>query len=81
MGQGLVVHQLIDQIKTVLVSFADNALLPVGGIVIVMVIVYGGIQYITGNAENGKKAIIAAIWGTVIITLAWAMVAALKNIL
>jgi len=54
-----------------------NFLLPIAGIIIVGVLIYGGIQYITGGAkggEIGKKTIIAGLIGLIIIVLAWAII-------
>jgi len=46
----------------------------VAGSIVVLMIIIGGIQYITGQREAGKKTIVAAIIGTAIIVLAWIIV-------
>jgi len=50
----------------------------VGVPIIVLMIIIGGIQYITGQKEAGKKTIIAAVIGTAIIVLAWIIVNAVS---
>ena len=69
----------LDYVKILLEKFEagirgafDTLILPVAGAIIVLVIIYGGIQYITGGpkgAETGKKTIIAALIGAIIIAL------------
>jgi len=46
----------------------------VGGAVAVLMIIVGGIYYITGHADAGKKIIMAVIIGVVIIALAGLLV-------
>ena len=67
--EGTQLQKLIDDISNGLGS-AQEIVLSVGGLIIVMAIIYGGIQYITGNPQDGKKAIIAAVIGAIIVTLA-----------
>lgn len=52
----------------------------IAGAVIVGMIVWGGLQYIQGDAEGGKKTLLAAIIGAVIVLLAKAMLETFKNI-
>jgi len=48
----------------------NQYVLPIGGAIVVLMIIIGGLQYIQGNAEAGKKTLTAAIIGLVIIALA-----------
>ncbi|OGB74285.1 hypothetical protein A2V68_00800 [candidate division Kazan bacterium RBG_13_50_9] len=43
---------------------------PIIGALFVLMIIYGGLVYLQGNAENGKKIILAAIIGAAIVMLA-----------
>lgn len=66
------VNILIENIEKGIKGTFDQFVLPIAGGIIVLVIIYGGIQYITGGvkgAENAKKTIIAAVIGAVIIAL------------
>ena len=44
------------------------------GIIMVIMLVFGGLQYITGQPDAGKKTITAAIIGGVIAALAFAII-------
>lgn len=57
-----------------LIADTQGYLGPIAGGVIVIMLVIGGIQYINGNPEAGKKTVIAAIIGVVIIALATVLV-------
>lgn len=52
-----------------------------GGAVVVVMIIYSGILYITGNPERGKKTLLAAIIGAIIIAMAYVIVSSLNTIL
>lgn len=67
--EGTQLEKLIDDLSGA-IDTAQEVVLGVGGLVIVMIIIYGGILYITGNPQDGKKAITAAIIGAIIVTLA-----------
>jgi len=63
----------IDQIITYLINKINDVsgfFFELFGAIVLLMIVIGGIQYLTGNAESGKKTITAAIIGTVIVILA-----------
>lgn len=45
-------------------------LLGLAGIIVILIIIWGGLQYIQGNTEGGKKTILAAIIGLIIILFA-----------
>lgn len=47
-----------------------DLILYMSGAIILIVVIWGAIQYIQGNAEDGKKTITAAVIGAVIISLA-----------
>lgn len=53
----------------------------IAGGVVVLMIIWGGILYIQGNTEAGKKTILAAVVGTVIILLAFFLVNVFKSII
>jgi len=42
-------------------------------------LVWGGIQYIMGNAEQGKKAIVNAITGIIVIILSFVIIMTIKS--
>ncbi len=63
-------NKLIISLETYVYNFGQDFLLPLAGIIIVIMIIWGGVQYIQGNAEGGKKTLIAAIIGLVIIAIA-----------
>ena len=60
--------KLIAYFTKALAGFQDELLILVGGIVVIMVI-WSGIKYMTTDAEAGKKSLTAAIIGLVIIVL------------
>lgn len=63
-------NKLIISLETYVYNIGQNFLLPLAGVIIVIMIIWGGLQYVQGNAEGGKKTLIAAIVGLVIIVLA-----------
>ena len=56
-------------------------LLTAASAIVIIMIIIGGIQYITGQAEAGKKTIIAALIGTVIIVLSYPIITVVINLL
>lgn len=60
---------LVGKLITGFTAFG-NYLLGGAGAVIVIMLIWGGWQYIQGNAEAAKKTLIAAIIGAVIIAVA-----------
>ena len=68
---------LITVLKYILSEKIPQLILPIFVSVLVLIIVWAGIQYITGGpqgGENAKKTIIAAVIGAVIVALAWMIV-------
>lgn len=63
-------NTLIQHITNSSLTALNQYVLPIGGAIVVLMIVIGGFQYIQGNAEAGKKTLTAAIIGLVIIALA-----------
>ena len=66
--------------------FFIKILLPVAGVIAMFFVIYGGVQYVVsrGNdeaAEKGKKTLINAIIGVVIIVLSWVIIATISNAL
>ena len=59
------ISYLLDRFTTVKDIFVN-----LFGLVILIMVIVGGVQYLTGNAEGGKKTIIAAIIGAAIVSLA-----------
>ncbi|MDD5606047.1 MAG: TrbC/VirB2 family protein [Patescibacteria group bacterium] len=51
------------------------------GAIIVGMIVWGGIKYMQGNTDGGKKTILSAIVGAVIVLLAYAIVQSFKEVI
>lgn len=45
-----------------------------GGAIVVLMIIWGGIQYITGDKEKGKKTLIAAVIGAIIVIMAYVII-------
>ena len=69
---GNLVNDLIVIVTQDLKDIASRYLLPAAGTICVMIIIWGGIQYITGGSkgeETAKKTIIAAIIGLIIVVL------------
>jgi lipopolysaccharide export LptBFGC system permease protein LptF len=54
--------------------------LELAGAVIVVMIIWAGLQYIQGNAEAGKKTLTAALIGAVIIALASLIIQLVKQL-
>lgn len=64
------IKALIDKFQSTAMTIANDYLLPIGGGIVVLALIWGGVQYTQGNAEAGKKTILAAIVGLVIIAVA-----------
>jgi len=64
------ISRLLGALQSGLRNVGNNFLLPVAGAIIVIMIIWGGLQYVQGNAEGGKKTLTAAIIGLIIIALA-----------
>ncbi len=64
-----------------LVRYALDWTPKIGGAIVVAMIIYSGIQYVTGNAERGKKTLFAAVIGTIIVAMAYAIISSLNMIL
>jgi len=56
-----------------------NIILPASGGILVLMVIYGGVQMITGSQENGKKTVIAALTGAAIIILSGVILSFLLN--
>ena len=52
----------------------------IAGTIIVLMVVWGGLQYIQSDAEGGKKTLTAAIIGAVIVLLARIIVSTLQSL-
>ena len=64
--------KLRDTVIDIITNKIGDKLLPAAGALCVVVIIWGGIQYITGGPkgeETGKKTILAAIIGLILIIL------------
>ena len=75
---------LLNTLVSTVEKIGGTYLLPAAGAICVVVIIYGGIQYITGGdkgAETGKKTIIAAIIGLIIVSLAYAIIREVANLI
>jgi len=70
---------LTDKVKFILETVAKDLITVAGTIVIIMIVV-GGIQYVTGGAEAGKKTIVAALIGTAIIVFTYAIISIVINL-
>lgn len=67
-------NELIRILKTA----ADDVgvyILGAAGAIVVVMLIWGGLQYAQGNAEGGKKTIIAAVIGLAIIALSYLILA------
>lgn len=73
-------QRLIDSVINLIIEFG-NIVVSVAGLIIIVVIIIGGVQYIIGQPENGKKTILAGIIGALIITLSWAIIASIGGLL
>lgn len=67
------IGQLIDGIQSALGDI-QSAILAIAGVVIVLMLIIGGYQYIVGQKDAGKKTVTAAIIGLIIIMLAAVLV-------
>ena len=76
-----IINQFIAYIKDNITSFLSNFLLPVAGAIIVLMVIWGGFQYIQGNPEAGKKTLTAAIIGLVIIVISALIINQIVNII
>ena len=64
--------KLRDTVIDIITNKIGDKLLPAAGALCIIVIIWGGIQYITGGTkgeETGKKTILAAIIGLILIIL------------
>lgn len=76
------INELTNALKDTLADRIYPKLLVWAGALCVLIIIWGGIQYITGGvkgAETGKKTITAAIVGLVIIALSGIIIYAVNN--
>jgi len=74
------IGKLLDTLQSYLLDVGNNFLLPLAGTIIVVMIIWGGLQYVQGNAEGGKKTLLAAIIGLVIIVIASLIIQEVANI-
>lgn len=79
-GGGGELRQTVDSVADLIRYFLQDFLPPVGGAIVALMVIWGGIQYITGQKENGKKTIFAAIIGAVIILLAYVIIKTINKI-
>lgn len=83
MAQGAGDTELFSLIKDVvdLIKYlVDTLILPIASGVVIMMVIYGGVQYITGKPEPAKKTIMAALTGVIIIMFSYVIVALLATI-
>lgn len=76
------VDTLINKIIDSLQLLTGDYLLPGAGAICIVIIIWGGIQYITGGAkgaETGKKTIIAALVGLIIVLVSRAIIDFVAN--
>jgi len=62
-------------------SLVGQVILPVAGIVVFGMIIWGGFKYIQGDPEAGKKTLTAAVIGLVIVALSAVIVTQVINII
>lgn len=78
MGTSLI-GQLFDGI-TEAIGDIQSAVLAIAGVVIVLMLIIGGYQYIMGQKDAAKKTITAALTGLIIILLSGIIVAMVNQI-
>lgn len=71
------IQEIIQRIGN-MITGVQEIVLAIAGFIIVIMIVVGGIQYIMGQADAGKKTITAAVIGTIVIALSWAIYRAVE---
>lgn len=71
---------LVNQLQDTAQRIGHELLLPIGGAIAVVALIWGGIQYM-GNPEAGKKTVIAAIIGLIIVALASYLIFVVNEIL
>ncbi len=76
---GSELRQLVGSAADFIRYLLQDFLPPVGGAIVVLMVIWGGIQYITGQKENGKKTIFAAIIGAIIVILAYVIIEAINQ--
>jgi hypothetical protein len=72
MDSGATVDILIKRIQDIAVDMLENYILPVAGALVVLLIIWAGIKYITGGPkveESAKKTLAAVFIGIAIILL------------
>ena len=63
----------LNRLRNVFFGLADNVetlLLQLGSGIVVLMIIFAGLKYITGDPKGGKSALMAAVIGTAIVLLA-----------
>lgn len=74
------IDQLINYINNTIGTATTTYILPFAAGIVVLMIIIGGVQYIQGNAEAGKKTLSAAVIGIVIIVLTSVILATVVKI-
>ncbi|HAR54816.1 TPA: hypothetical protein DCR79_00780 [Patescibacteria group bacterium] len=80
---GAAINVLIERIKNISIDVLENYILPVAGALVVILIIWSGIKYITGGPkgeEAAKKSLIAIFIGVIIMMIAVVVVNLIKNI-
>ncbi|MFA5010114.1 MAG: TrbC/VirB2 family protein [Patescibacteria group bacterium] len=67
-------NKVIDTIKGILNNITTLIVGEIAGGIVVLMVIVGGIQYITGDKAGGKKTIVAALVGAAIIVLSYAII-------
>lgn len=80
-GSGSQLTQFLNRIVSLLDGLIYQIILPIASGLVVAMVIYGGIQMIMGQKDNGKKTITASITGAIIIILSYAFVRLLQSIL
>jgi type IV secretory pathway VirB2 component (pilin) len=71
---------LVEKLQTTAQRIGSELLLPFGGAIAVVFLIWGGIQYMN-NPEAGKKTVIATVIGLVVIALASLLIFLVNDIL
>jgi DMSO/TMAO reductase YedYZ heme-binding membrane subunit len=76
-----VINNLINYFVNAVNRTTKEFILYLAGSVILIMVIWGGLQYIQGNAEGGKKTITSAIIGAAIIALAIVIINTVNHLL
>lgn len=70
---------LLDYIDQGVTKLNVDLLMPLAAGVVVIMIIWSGIKYISGDAEGGKRSLLAAIIGLIIVLISFTIIRTLVD--